>query len=98
MIITNSATGPLNKRIRFYQKLFLALLILFVPVVFPVAVGSYKLLHTFLFAFVLAGIWALAYVVTFALLVTYRCPNCGRRFVGWWPFNTHCRQCGFPTE
>jgi hypothetical protein len=83
------------KRIRWYQRLFVGLFVLYIPVVFLIGVGLYLLLHTFTFLFALAGIWGVAFVVSFVLLVSSRCPNCNRRFVGRWPFTKKCAQCGF---
>lgn len=84
------------QRIQRYRRLLTALLVLFIPVVFPLGVGLYKLLHTFFLSFLLAGIWAAAYAGTGVLLALSRCPNCNHRFVRWWLLTKKCARCGFP--
>jgi len=83
------------ERIRGYRRLVVALFVLFIPVVFPLGVALYKLLHTFFFSFVLAGIWAAAYLVIGVLLAFSLCLNCNQRFVKWWVLTKKCAHCGF---
>ena len=82
-------------RIRLYRKLVVALFLLYIPVVFPIWLGLFKLLHTSNLAFAFAGFWIAAWLGSAFLLAFSPCPNCGKRFFKYWWFSKKCAHCGF---
>jgi hypothetical protein len=59
-----AASAELAESYRKALKLYFGLLLLFTPVVFLVAFGTFRLFGTFVPGFVLAGIWASAWIAS----------------------------------
>lgn len=57
-----AASAELAESYRKTLKLYFGLLILFTPIVFLFAFGTFKLFGTFVPSFIFAGIWACAWV------------------------------------
>jgi hypothetical protein len=62
----------LPKQYRRAWKIFIALFLLYVPVVFCVAVTLFKLFKTFVPCFVFAGIWMAAWVASGIRVIVLR--------------------------
>ncbi len=92
--MSKSITELNCNRIRKYQ-LLVVLFALYVPLIGPITIGLYILLHHPIVPFVIAAAWMAAFFFVVVALVFFRCPNCKRRFWGRWVFAKKCRHCGF---
>jgi hypothetical protein len=82
--------------IRRLRAAVLGLLLLYVPVVFGVAILSFKIAHTYVPAFVIAGVWLVVFIIAVVVLGVITCPQCSHRFVKYnGVFPTRCARCGF---
>jgi len=82
-------------------RLWLALFVLYVPVVVGTALLTLKYLHTPNPAFVLAVLWMAYTLYVGARINLWRCPRCGQCFAGTWWYNKgifakQCVNCGLP--
>jgi len=82
-------------------RLWLALFVLYVPVVVGTALLTLKYLHTSNPAFVLAVLWMAYTLYVGARINLWRCPRCGQCFAGTWWYNKgvfakQCVNCGLP--
>ena len=93
--MTEDTTTLQCRRIRLYRRMVVWLIVLYVPVVFPISVGLFKLLHTFKFSFAFAGFWLAMWLGSALLLAFSPCPNCGKRLLKYWWFSKKCAHCGF---
>jgi len=59
-----AAPNELAENYRKTLKLYFGLLVLFTPVVFVVALGTFKLFGTFVPGFIFAGIWVSAWIAS----------------------------------
>ena len=83
------------KRIKLYRRFVVALLLLYIPVAFPISVLLFKSLHTLRWSFLFAAVWLAGWLVSALLLGFSRCPNCSKRFLKYWWFSKVCAHCGF---
>src|SRR5579862_4664217 len=73
----------------------------YVPVVFPTAVVFFKLFHTFVPGFLVAGGWMVWWLFECNRLTRWPCPRCGEWFAAKWWYNKgflarRCVHCGLP--
>ncbi len=89
------------RKYRRRARLWLALFVLYVPVVFGVGWLSLRYWHTPNPAFVLAILWMAYTLYVGARINLWRCPRCGQCFAGTWWYNKgvfakQCVNCGLP--
>src|SRR6266404_4078074 len=75
----------------------------FVPVVMGLTIASSKILHTDAAFPYIGGFWAALWIFSGLRISAWRCPRCGKSFIGrWWYGNTplfnrsRCAHCGLP--
>jgi len=92
---------PAWRQYKLRARLWLALFVLYVPVVVGTALLTLKYLHTPNPAFVLAVLWMGYTLYVGARINLWRCPRCGQCFAGTWWYNKgifakQCVNCGLP--
>ena len=90
---------PAWRQYKLRARLWLALFVLYVPVVVGAGWLSLKYLHTPNPAFVPAVLWMAYTLYVGARINLWRCPRCGQCFAGTWWYNKgifakQCVNCG----
>ena len=85
-----------HQTIRRTRIAFAVIFILYVPVCFYFALVARRWTDSFVPAFMLAGVWMSAFLVTGLLPCFLRCPECECRLIGHpWRRWVSCKRCGF---
>jgi hypothetical protein len=76
------------------RNLYWLVWLTYIPGVLIIGLPLSWLFHSNIAAFVVAGLWMVAYVAAANYLGFWKCPRCGKPFSrGWWYYNPFAREC-----